>query len=338
MDARRFVSKLPVNGDKKLKIYKKVRETVWKYKYGKDRFNELVLQDCLIPQNSFYGHEYWIKKYSGYNGSIKGLIEHGCFFKCETDKIGWDVEWDLGSILTFGDCRFEVLKELYPDYSIFRIGPRIHYSPIDVVYYEEIKRKIDPQKKTMVLYPAHSLATRKSDYDIDLFLEDALDFAKDNNIGNILVSLHPSDIANGFDKDYYVREKRLIIVTGGTNNVNFLPRIKAILSLADITYSNLFGTHIGYSIYMNKPHIINANSDGLDSTKIEMKNYLSEFQTEKERFIKVFRGDNPWMISVEQRELIDYYFGLSHVKSKGELYSTLISCENVYNRKFGIKQ
>ena len=181
MQTRDIISKFPINADKKLQLYGKFRKMYWRLKYNPSEYAELMKQFCFIPQNSNYGHEYWLKRYSSYNKDICALIEHGLHFKCLKAKIGWETEWDLGSIITFGNSRYEVLRKWYPNYNIVRIGPRIHYVPLDRGYLKEIKSKIDPGKKTMALFPAHSLANEKSNYDVDSFLNDALDFAKEND-------------------------------------------------------------------------------------------------------------------------------------------------------------
>lgn len=345
MNTRELISKLPVNADKKLRLYGSVRKAYWKIKYDAQMYQKLMDEYCFVPQNSYYGHEYWLKKYSGFDKRIKALIEHGICYKSDTVKVGWDAEWDVGSIITFGDCRYEVLSRFYPDYNILRVGPRIHYAPIDKKYLQELNSRIDTTGRTMVLYPSHSLAQYKSEYDVDVFLEDAYQFAKDNRIDNILVSLHPSDFIHKYDKEYAVRDKRLILVSGGTDQLRFLPRIKAILSIADITYSNLVGTHTGYSIYMNKPHIINSKSEFTDNVKLIKKLYnvedlrmVADIQAENDLFANVFNGEDPWNISKEQKDLIEYYFGLSCVLSKEELYRQLERCDKLYKKRFCIKQ
>lgn len=333
MNAKDIIAKLPLNADRKLRLFKQLRGTLWRCKYSANLYNELVAQQPLVPQNYYYGHEYWLKQYSGYNNYVFGLIEHGLHYKEDTSKDGWDVEWDVGSILTFGEARYETLTCLYPDYNIYKIGPRIHYSPVDERYYNELLSEIDPYSKTMVLYPAHSIASYEYKYDVELFVSRALDFAKEHSIKNIMVSLHPSDILHGYQHKYKEIDNRLILVTGGTNQERFLPRLKAILSLADITYSNLVGTHVGYSIYMNKPHIIDSTSDNIDS-----KSYMN-LSCEKENellFAKVFNGDNPWVITKEQYELVDYNFGLSHVKEPEKMYNILENCEATYKKRFGL--
>ncbi len=346
MKPREYISMLPVNTDKRLRLYRTLKKAYWRVKVGAKEYNAMKEKYafCLSPQNSYYGHEYWLRKYSGFDKDIKAIIEHGICWKCETMKVGWKDEWDIGSIITFGDSRYEVLSKLYPDYNIVRIGPRIHYVPIDQDYLKELKGKLDPSGKTMVLYPAHALHQYKSEYDVDKFLEDAYIFAKDNGIVNMLVSLHPSDILHHYDDEYSVRDKKLLLVNGGTDQLQFLPRIKAILSVADITYSNLVGTHTGYSIYMGKPHVINSRSEYTNNNELIKALYdvdnmeiACNIQAEKDLFARVFNGNDPWIINREQKELIEYYFGLSQVKNKDELQKDLDLCESLYKKRFHIR-
>ena len=202
MDLKELLIKIPCNSDKKLRIYRDSRRLYWKYKYTQSEYRKLLNDQVLIPQNYSYGHEFYLKKYSGYEDYIYGLIEHGLFAKENRNKVGWEPEWDCGSILTYGDARYETLVDLYPDYNILRIGPRIHYAPMDDAYYRELRSKIDLSGKSMVLYPSHSLSSEKYRYDVELFVRRALAFAKENSIRNILVSLHPSDILHGFQDEY----------------------------------------------------------------------------------------------------------------------------------------
>lgn len=337
MNFEYLVSKLPLKASNKLELYKDIRRIHWRFKYNSQQYNELVATQTLVPQNSYYGHEYWLRNYAAYDKSLKTLIEHGLFLKCEIDKIGWDVEWDLGSIFTFGDARYEVLSRMYPDYKLYRIGPRIHYVPIDKDYVNEIKKQIDLSKKTVVLFPTHSIFDYKNPYDVNLFIDDACSFAVNNSIGNILVCLHPSDYRYNYQYEYMNRNKKMILVSGGENPIKFLSRLKAILSISDIVYSNSFGTHIGYAIYMNKPLVINTRSDSLDTEKPEISNFsysIKDYEQEKNLFIKEFSGSDPWKISNPQKELVDYYFGLSHVKNKEELYKCFEYCEDLYNKRF----
>lgn len=324
---------IPCNADKKMRCYRDIRKLYWKYKYPGNVYKDLMEDQVLIPQNYAYGHEFWLKKFSSYDDFIYGLIEHGLFAKENPTKVGWEPEWDCGSILTYGDARYETLKRLYPEFNILRIGPRIHYARIDDKYYNELISQIDTSGKSMVLYPSHSLASEIYRYDVELFVKRALAFAKEYSIKNILVSLHPSDFLHGFQDEYKKIDSRIIPVTGGTNQSLFLPRLKAILSIADITYSNIAGTHVGYSLYMKKPHVIDSSSDNIQNIS-DIKDYDLHHSRV---FAKAFECKDPWNISTEQYELVDYHYGFSHIKSPEELYKELEYCKVIYNKRFVLR-
>lgn len=333
MSVRKYVDRLNIKDSQKLHLYNYIEKPYWFVKsLYKDSDNLKTSLKCYIHQNAFYGHEYWLKKYSGYQkGPIYSLIEHGIMFKSETRKIGWAPEWGTGSILTFGDARKEMLSELYDNYKIIPIGPRLHYVDVDTNYYNELLSKIDKSRKTIVLYPSHSVEKNSYKYDYKSFYNKAKEFAKENNIGNVLMSLHPSDVAHGMSERYKALDEKIIFVGGGDNLVKFLPRLKAILSVADITYSNKFGSHVGYSIYMGKPHVINTMSD---INTNDWQGVDNGYVVEENAFNNAFKGISPWQITGEQSELVDYYFGLSHVRTPKEIFEIIELCTKHFNKYY----
>ena len=326
-DLRLLIKKLPLDSNNKLKLYNYSRHLFWISKYGFDYKKKIGNNVTFIPTNLYYGHEYWLKKYSGFGDYIYGMIEHGLYFGDDKRKIGFEEEWDLGSIITYGDYRMQLLKQLYPDINILAIGPRIHYAQIDETYFNELKQKIDLASKTIALYPAHSIFKETAEFNYDNFIKDAIDYADSLQIKNILISLHPTDLLKGRRID--IPGHNVIVVSGG-NSINFLPRIKAIMTLADIIYTNSLGTHVGYSVYLNKPNVLNLNNISHCSEDTDV------FYKEQEMFGKIFNGENPFELTKEQWELCDYYFGFSHVKAKIELYDKLQEVKNIYKWKYGI--
>ncbi len=327
-----YLSQIPLTVDNKLRLYRGLRALTWKIKYPSDIYHSLKRNQTMIPSGNDYGHEYWLKKYSSYSDTLYALVEHGVFFGNNESRVGWDVEWDVGNIITFGDYRYELLKELYPEHGIYKIGPRIDYSETDYKYYNELKNKIDNTSKVMTLYPSHSIESLTHDYDKDAFLEEAFALADELNIKNILLSLHPTDIINRSD-DYY-KDKNVILVTGGADTINFLPRLRAILELSDITFSNSLGTHVGYSIAMGKPHIMSLSSNNKNNSHEGSDVVHNKYLEEQLVLSKVFNGDRPFTISKEQKEAVDYYWGANEMKSKEELFKIITDCKQNYVRKF----
>lgn len=325
-DIRNYIKRLPINSAHKLELYHTIKEIFWRCKYRGKEYKEQIKNRTFCTTNYYYGHEYWLKKYSGYVGYIYGMIEHGLYFGENREKVGYAEEWDLGSIITYGDSRIKLLKELYPDYNVVGIGPRIHYVDMDVQYYNELKSRMDPKSRTLALYPEHCTYDFYSDYNIKKFIEKAYDVADEIKAKNIMLSLHPADFAMGVDKKFERKGNNLIIVSGGSNQINFLPRLKAIMSLADIFYTNTIGTHIGYSVYMKKPNIVD-----LESNKMV---YSDAFIKEMNEFAHVFNGKQPLVLTPEQIDLCDYFFGYRYIKTPEDLYKELVNCEMEFNRRF----
>lgn len=321
MQIYNLIQKLPLNSSKKLKLYAFIKRVGWLLKYDRKTYRLFVDNQVLTYSNHYYGHEYWLKKYSGYNDYIYGVIEHGVYFGDIRNFVCPKEEWDLGSVITYGDSRINLLKEIHPDMNIVAIGPRIHYAETDKMYYNELYNQIDHSGKVLTLFPAHSLAAEKSMYDSELFLKQADEIAEKIGAKTIMVSLHPSDLLHHLDIRF--NGKKVIFVGGGNDTFKFLPRLRAILELSDLTFSNALGTHVGYSIYMGTPLVMNLASNNNIS-----KNPI--FEEEQKRFASAFNGEYPLLITDEQKQLCDYYFGFSHIKTPEELANVLRECKNKY--------
>ena len=316
-----YISKLPINANKKLKLFGFIRRIVWFFKYNKETYRFFVENQTFANSNHYYGHEYWLKKYSGYKNMIYAIIEHGVYFGDRRTLVCPKEEWELGSVITYGDSRLQLLKDLHPDMDIYAVGPRIHYAETDKDYYNELYNKIDHAGKVLTLYPAHSIAAEKSEYDSRLFLEQANNLAERIGAKTIMVSLHPSDYLHHLDLDF--NGKKVIFVGGGNKPYKFLPRLRAIFEISDLTFSNALGTHVGYSVYMGTPHVLKIESN---------RNYSSNmvFEEEQKEFAKVFNGKDPLVITNDQKKLCDKYFGFSHIKMPEELFDILCECKRKY--------
>ena len=84
---------------------------------------------------------------------------------------------------------------------------------------------------------------------------------------------------------------------------------------------------------MKKPHVIDSSSDNIQSIS-DIKDYDLHHSRV---FAKAFECKDPWNISTEQYELVDYHYGFSHIKSPEELYKELEYCKVIYNKRFGLR-
>ena len=326
------ISKLPISSYNKIRLYNYISRIYWKFSCSPGEYDRRINKNSFVPSGLYYGQEQWMKEYCSFNDIVYAYIEHGVYFGDNRSKVGWSPEWDLGNIITFGDSRYNLLKDIYPDYNIVRVGPRIHYAPTDLAYKEYIKSKLLPDSKTMTLYPAHAIHDDSHSFNTKGFIDEALEVANSLNIKNILVSLHPIDLAHGVELQY--QGMNMIVVSGGSSNEGFLPRLKAIMELSDLTYSNALGTHVGYSIYMGTPHILSTSSNPPRSKCEFSSNVTNRIYQERTLFENVFSGKDGMSITKEQIDLCDYYWGFSHVKSSELLYRELSNCKNHFFQHF----
>lgn len=323
---RDIIENLPLSANIRLKMFNSLRRFEWKRKLDKVEYQKRVNRQTFIPSNSYYGHEYWLKRYSNYYEDIYGLIEHGLYFGEDESKVGFKTEWEIGNIITYGDYRAQLLRRLYPNFNIETIGPRIHYADIDMDYYNELKSKIDVTKKTMTIFPAHSLAGEQAYYAIDKLISNVKEISDSLGITNLLISLHPADLIHGLQSEF--EKRNLVVVSSGTDEYSFLPRQKAIYKISDLTYSNSLGTHIGYSIYMRTPHILKPETMIL---RPESDMLSKTFYREEADFAKMFSGtSDPFKITSEQLDFYDYYFGEKCIKSPEDLNKMLERCKRTF--------
>ena len=102
--------------------------------------------------------------------------------------------------------------------------------------------------------------------------------------------------------------------------------------MADYTISNNLGTHVGYCIYLGKPHyIFRQKVESCYKNKIVEKHVLSSCtednentnQSELEEVCSYFDSDIR-LITPEQKKIVEEFWGISYVKTPLELRNELM--------------
>lgn len=298
----------------------------------------------LVRNNRLYGDEYLLRKYSGSKEYLYGIIEHGLYFGNNSTKVGLKHEWELGCILTSGSYRKDLITQVFPDYYCETIGPMIHYAELDEEYYTYIKAQLRTGSQTLLFFPVHGSALYKPKYDKELALKEILKLAEENNCENILLCVYVTDISEFKEVISKIGlENRFIVVSCGNRySEKFLCRQKAIILASDISASNNLGTHLGYCIYLGKPHILlpqefyySGDRKALEnefSAQNRSNNYEDDFGQEKIMFQEIFnRGCR--FITENQVQLCDYYWGFSKVKTPDEIHEIFEICKKQANKK-----
>lgn len=272
-----------------------------------------------IPENNDKCMSNCLKNYMGINPyySLDTMIEHGLFFGDYVAPREYKVK--VPSIITFGEQRKEHLLSKHINKKIILIGPYIHYAHplLSATEYEEIKKRLG---RILLVFPSHSLPSEKwnAQYDINSFASEIKKVSKDYD--TVLISLHYGDIALA---SQYEKYGYICVTSGHTNDPNFMNRQRSLIELADMTMSNSVGTHVGYCIYLNKPHYIYKQ-------KIEQASYSNKnIDSMKWRDINIYNNEvnevleafNSYhtIITNKQRQIINKYWGTEHIKTPEEL-------------------
>lgn len=281
----------------------------------------------LHPVNDWYGNAGNFKKYMKLPQSypFKFVNEHGVFL---TEQVAeTELDSDLPTFVTYSDYRVEVLKKYKKN--VFKIGPFIHYASH---FFTEEKIASEKKRlgKNILVFPGHSLKALVQKYKNDFFLKNIKKVAGD--FDTVRICLYWIDIQLGFHK-YYQDLGFECVTAGHILDPYFVPRLKSLIDIADLTISNDASTHIGYCIYMNKPHIVFHEFPKLETSK-QWTERVSKLWSSKpyletiEAFSKV-----KFSISANQRKLVHHYFGSKEDTKTKEQFKKIVSLsEKIYQK------
>lgn len=284
----------------------------------------------LVPeefsQNSLYGISKTIKQYAGIQPKKKLLapIEHGCYLD---DSGAPDDDPFARAIITFSEFRKEVISK-YTERKVLPIGPYIHYAElIDIEILKDYKKKLG---KTLLFFPAHSTHLIKTSFNHLQAIEWLRRVAKDHQFESVLICFYWKDCRPEI-VELYLNAGFHCTTAGHIYDWNFLNRLKSIIWLSDVTASNAIGTHIGYCIYMNRPHWlfeqqITCTADVLINIplKIRVENGIKSYQERKtyqsisSHLTNLFR-DISLSVTHDQYEACNYFWGFNCIKTAEEM-------------------
>lgn len=284
----------------------------------------------LVPeefeQNSYYGISRRIKQYAGIQPEKKLVapIEHGCYFK---DFRSPDDDPAARAIITFGEFRKEVISK-YTQTKVLPIGPYIHYAElIDIEKLKDYKKKLG---KTLLFFPAHSTHSIKASFNHVQTIAWLKELSNNYQFESVLICFYWKDCQPEII-ELYLNAGFHCTTAGHIYDWNFLNRLKSIIWLSDVTASNAIGTHIGYCIYMDKPHWlfqqqITHTPDVLNNTrlKIAAENEIKSFQEDEKyqsilsHLTSLFCNVSP-RVTDDQYEACNYFWGFNYIKTPEEM-------------------
>jgi hypothetical protein len=302
-------------------LYYKKKFNILNFKKLSKKFPYLPFS--YIVDNNLYGLYYILSKYGNKSpfNKIDTYIEHGLFFGdlVKDEQINLKTK----NIITFSENRkFHLLKKINHK-NIIPIGPYIHYA--DDLFSEDkffqVKKSLG---KVLLVFPVHSIKNFDTRFEINDFIN-YIESIK-SNYDNIIICMYWLDIIRNNYIQSYLNKKYKIVTAGHRFDICFMSRLKTLIKLSDYTISNSIGTHIGYCIYLQRPHFIfKQKSSQSFISQFNYDHYLNSRLNinenieikEKLEIEDAFSVYSPF-ITEKQYQVSNKYWGFDKIKSKYE--------------------
>jgi hypothetical protein len=284
----------------------------------------------LHYSNDFYGQAKTLKKFVGLPESypLKCVVEHGAsWVDAYWDR---DINNNFPCIISMSSERKKIFEKV-SNKKCFSIGPYLAYAD-NFLSDEQLKKERERLGKTLLFFPMHSIKGFTIKYDFNKIVSRIK--AVSQGYDTVRVCLYWKDIELGYHK-IYQNSGFECVSAGHIYSGKFLSKLKSIIELSDTTMSFGYGTTLGYCIYMNKPHHLMKVSWKFDVPETAREAYDEENYKINEMIEYIYNifGNFRETISLEQREFVDKYWGLSCIKTKNELAEIFNECENLYAKK-----
>ncbi len=239
-------------------------------------------------------------------------LEHGLWYSENIGVLNWILELKkIGTIYTYSQFRKQIvenaLKEGGYSNKVVAVGPYIRGAE-NFHTKEELKALKKKLGKVLLVLPMHSYPGVDNSYDTDSFLNE-IERIKPQ-FDTVLVCLAYKDVQRGA-YEHFKKKGYTLVSNGCPGDPHFLSRQRDLMELSDLTMSNGMGTHIGYSISLNRPHYFfyqKIESKVANPTAAELR----ELQCREELALKMSElfGKMSFEITGEQVEIIKKYWGL----------------------------
>lgn len=280
--------------------------------------NELDTCEAL-----YYGASDALLNYAGLPSisfpSRKLRVQHGYVFEIkdfEKSKLEQrNLVWSKKMVSMYHE--FTLNPDIYP------IGAPFFYAK-SLLTEKQIRSEKMRLGKNLLAFPMHSQINVDTNYDPNKFLNILINERK--RFDTVRVCMYWKDILRGNHK-VFIDAGFECVCNGHIYDPNFLRRQKALFKLADATISNGVGSHIGYSLFMEKPHwLIDDEYEYVNSLKGGDAKDLSDV-TLTDNFLKVknaFLNNEDFQITHLQRNIVDEFWGLSDMKTPEEMKELML--------------
>ena len=280
--------------------------------YGLDFYEvppSTFMTDSRSDSTYFYGNMHILRGFAGLSDFYRTDIgiQHGILYDlvCERDA-GRHLS------LAWGKHTLDTLKVQY-SIDIVPIGAPFFYTEgfNSESFVQDERRRLG---KNLLFFPAHSHHYTLAHFDSDVIFE-SLKKQKDN-FDSIRVCMYWKDIQRDMHLPY-IEAGYECVSAGHVFDYTFLPKLKSLLEISDASMSNALGSHVGYSVYMNKPHLLektlvryeNAHNDPLEWQASSATGPIEE----------AFATNTEFAITQEQLDIVAEFWGTDCIKTKEEM-------------------
>jgi hypothetical protein len=284
--------------------------------------------EAHVP-NDFYGHAAALKEFTGLpaNSSLGLYIQHGVRYDLSYWLHDFRIDHRIGFVPS--QWRVEVLRSQI-EQRLVPIGPYIHYAR-SLWPAEDLQRERSRAGRILLVFPSHSTHWIDSDYDVEAVGRQLR--MECEGYDTILICVYWKDILRGVHRRYEALGFRCV-TAGHIYDPLFLRRLRTLIELSDATAGTEVGTHLGYSIYLGKPHRLMRREVTRTSRDERMlKQSTAWTRLDGERFAAAF-ASAPTQITGEQLELVEKYWGLSSLRSPEELRAVCAEAEQLRRTYF----
>lgn len=246
-------------------------------------------------------------------------VQHGYVFEI--------CSWEKSKLELRNIVWSKKIVEMYHQHTsnpnIFAIGCPFFYadSILSEIELENEKKRLG---KNLLAFPMHSQCNVDTNYDPNKFLSILENERK--RFDTVRVCIYWKDVLRGGHK-VFEDEGYEIVCNGHIFDPNFLRRQRSLFELADATISNGVGSHIGYSLFLNKPHwLIDDSYEYINTQRGGDAKDLTDV-TQKDNFLRVknsFLDNSNYDITQQQKDVVDEFWGISDMKTPSDLRSLLL--------------
>ena len=267
----------------------------------------------------YYGAFSVLKEYAGLETFLlppcKLGLQHGYVFEILT--------WEQSKLelrnLVWSDKLVQMYQEHTDNKDIYAVGAPFFYAS-SLMSKEQIANEKKRLGRNLLAFPMHSSVCCDTDFAPDKFLSILEEERK--KFDSVRVCIYWKDILRGAHK-VYLEHGFECVCNGHINDINFLRRQKALFEIADATISNGIGSHVGYSVFMEKPHRLiddfytYSGGDGAQLTDMMTKNNYKRVE-------KAFLETDDYVITQMQRDIVDEFWGTRNYMTKEDLRGLLL--------------